>query len=136
MERFHIVLVWHSLKKITTTGSSTNFLSPNSNGQGYNIKDPGLVVSWSLVKKMSETLDLVKLRLARKLQPLLDTTNLFVFYKRMSFDRLNKLQYLQHSSWNKKSKKCIREQIFKVCTYKIRVFTNKVKSQRHFIYFI
>ena len=31
---------------------------------------PGLVVSWNLVKKRGETLDLVKLRLARKLQSL------------------------------------------------------------------
>ena len=36
-------------------------------------KYPGLVVSWSLVKKNGETLGLVKLRLARKLQPLVFT---------------------------------------------------------------
>ena len=36
----------------------------------YNMKDPGLAVSWSLVKKMGESLGLVKLRLARKLHPL------------------------------------------------------------------
>ena len=34
-------------------------------------KDSGLVVSWSLVKKIGESLGLVKLRLARKLQSLL-----------------------------------------------------------------
>ena len=36
-------------------------------------KDSGLVVSWSLVKKIGESLGLVKLRLARKLQSLIST---------------------------------------------------------------
>ena len=37
----------------------------------YNrLKNSGLVVSWSLVEKIGETLGLVRLRLARKLQPL------------------------------------------------------------------
>ena len=31
-----LVIFLTFLKKITTTGSSANFLSPNSNGQGYN----------------------------------------------------------------------------------------------------
>ena len=41
-------------------------------------KDSGLVVSWSLAKKIGESLGLVKLRLARKLQSLdepLESTN-------------------------------------------------------------
>ena len=37
----------------------------------YYKKDSGLVVSWSLVKKIGESLGLVKLRLARKLHSLL-----------------------------------------------------------------
>ena len=36
-------------------------------------KDSGLVVSWSLVKKIGESLGLVKLRLARKLQSLVNS---------------------------------------------------------------
>jgi hypothetical protein len=55
---------------VTTTFQNKFVVSKNTL---YISKDPGLVVSWSLVKKIGETLGLVKLMLARKLQPLVVT---------------------------------------------------------------